>query len=210
MDFVIKLPRNQKRHDMIWVIVDRLTKSAHFMATREIASLSELAKLYVKETVSHHGVSLSIVSDRDSRFVSNFWNILQQNLRVRKLRIAREKSKAARDRQKMYADLRRRQVTFNVGDRVYLKDSSWKEVIGFGKCSKLAPMFIGSFMISEIIKAQTVVLGLPPALADIHNTFNACYLCKCKLDDKTQLLPLIDLKVDLNKKLVEDLIRIVD
>ena len=80
MDFVTKLPKTKKNHDMIWVIVDRLTKSAHFLATRENAPLHMLAELYIEEIVSKHGVPLSIVSDRDGRFISNFWKSLQREL----------------------------------------------------------------------------------------------------------------------------------
>lgn len=75
MHFVIKLPRTVRGNDMIWVIVDRLTKSAHFLATRETLPLERLAKLYIDEIVSRHGIPLSIVSDRDSRFASNYWRI---------------------------------------------------------------------------------------------------------------------------------------
>src|SRR3990170_215691 len=83
MDFVTKLPRTPRSSDMIWVVVDQLTKSAHFLATRETAPLEKLAKLYVDEVVSKHGIPLSIVSDRDSRFVSNFWQSLQRELGTR-------------------------------------------------------------------------------------------------------------------------------
>ncbi|XP_071712845.1 uncharacterized protein [Rutidosis leptorrhynchoides] len=127
-----------------------------------------------------------------------------------KVAIAREKLKAARDRQKMYADPRRRSVTFNVGDCVYLKVSTWKEVIRFGKRGKLGPRYIGPFPINEILNDQTVVLDLPLELAGIHNTFNVCYLRKCKVDDETKILPIKDLKVDLSNKLVEEPIRVVD
>ena len=57
---------------------------------------------------------------------------------------------------------------------------------------------------------QTVVLELPPELAGIHDTFNVCYLRKCKMDDESQLIPLKDLRVDLNKKLVEEPVRLLD
>ncbi|XP_071739538.1 uncharacterized protein [Rutidosis leptorrhynchoides] len=206
MDFVTKLPRTQKGHDMIWVIVDRLTKSAHFLPASETTSLSKLAQLYINEVVVQHGIPLSIMSDRDSRFVSNFWQSLQQNL----VAIAREKLKAARDRQKMYADPRRQPVTFSVGERVYLKVSPWKGVIHFGKSGKLAPRYIGPFNIRQILNDQTVVLDFPAELAGIHDTFNICYLRKCKVDDESQILPLQDLKVDMNKKLVEEPVRVVD
>ncbi|KAD2805210.1 hypothetical protein E3N88_38587 [Mikania micrantha] len=80
MDFVTKLPRTPSGHDTIWVIVDRLTKSAHFLSMRETYSMDKLAKLYINEIVVRHGVPLSIISDRDSRFTSRFWQSLQKSL----------------------------------------------------------------------------------------------------------------------------------
>ena len=73
MDFVTGLPRTQRQHDAIWVIVDRLTKSAHFLPINVEDSLEKLAQLYVDEIVRLHGVPISIVSDRDPRFTSRFW-----------------------------------------------------------------------------------------------------------------------------------------
>jgi len=80
MDFVTKLPRTPKGYDAIWVIVDRLTKSAHFLPIKETYSIERLAKLYIDEIVTRHGVPLSIVSDRDSRFTSTFWQSFQREL----------------------------------------------------------------------------------------------------------------------------------
>ena len=74
------LPRTQKGHDAIWVIVDRLTKSAHFLAINVKDPLPKLARIYIEEIVRLHGVPASIVSDRDPRFVSRFWQQLQQAL----------------------------------------------------------------------------------------------------------------------------------
>ncbi|GMH29086.1 hypothetical protein Nepgr_030929 [Nepenthes gracilis] len=73
MDFVTGLPRTPRKHDAIWVIVDRLTKSTHFLAIQTIYSRDKLAQLYVNEVVRLHGVPACIVSDRDPRFVSQFW-----------------------------------------------------------------------------------------------------------------------------------------
>ena len=73
MDFITKLPRTSNGHDTIWVIVDRLTKSAHFIPMREMDDMETFATLYLKEIVSHHGVPISIISDRDSRFTSRLW-----------------------------------------------------------------------------------------------------------------------------------------
>ncbi|GJR52783.1 putative reverse transcriptase domain-containing protein [Tanacetum coccineum] len=80
MDFVTKLPRTSNGHDTIWVIVDRLTKSAHFIPTRETDSMETLIRLYIKEIVSQHGIPISIISDRDSHFTSRFWQSLQNAL----------------------------------------------------------------------------------------------------------------------------------
>ncbi|GJZ79619.1 putative reverse transcriptase domain-containing protein [Tanacetum coccineum] len=77
MDFVTKLPKTSNGHDTIWVIVDRLTKSAHFIPTRATDSMETLTRLYIKEIVSRHGVPISIISDRDSHFTSRFWQSLQ-------------------------------------------------------------------------------------------------------------------------------------
>ncbi|GKC15537.1 putative reverse transcriptase domain-containing protein [Tanacetum coccineum] len=72
MDFITKLPRTKCGHDTIWVIVDRLTKSAHFLEIREDYSTERLARLYIDEIVARHGVPVSIISDRDGRFTSRF------------------------------------------------------------------------------------------------------------------------------------------
>jgi Integrase core domain. len=80
MDFVVGLPRSQKGYDSIWVIVDRLTKSAHFLPVKSTYPLERYAKLYIDEIVRLHGAPVSIVSDRDPRFTSRFWPCLQSAL----------------------------------------------------------------------------------------------------------------------------------
>ncbi|KAK1429939.1 hypothetical protein QVD17_12297 [Tagetes erecta] len=80
MDFVTKLPRSSHGYDTIWVIVDRLTKSAHFLPIREDYKMNKLAQVYIKEIVSRHGIPISIISDRDSRFTSRFWQKFQHEL----------------------------------------------------------------------------------------------------------------------------------
>ncbi|GJW27825.1 putative reverse transcriptase domain-containing protein [Tanacetum coccineum] len=83
MDFVTKLPRTSSGHDTIWVIVDRLTKSANFLPMRKDYKMDRLARLYLTEIVARHGVSISIISDRDSRFTSRFWQSMQEALGTR-------------------------------------------------------------------------------------------------------------------------------
>ena len=80
MDFMTSLPWTQRQHDAIWVIVDRLTKSAHFLPINVEDSLEKLAQLYVDEIVRLHGVPVLIVSDRDPRFTSGFWPSLHAAL----------------------------------------------------------------------------------------------------------------------------------
>src|SRR5262249_39245681 len=78
MDFVVGLPRTQKGHDSIWVIIDRLTKSSHFIAVKTTYSAAQLAQLYVDQIVKYHGVPVSIISDRGLQFTSKFWQRLQK------------------------------------------------------------------------------------------------------------------------------------
>lgn len=83
MDFVIGFPRTLKGLDTIWVIIDRLTKSAHFLPIRKDTSLEKLAEIYIREIVRLHGLPVSIISDRDPRFKSKFWQSLQRALGTR-------------------------------------------------------------------------------------------------------------------------------
>ncbi|GKC23669.1 reverse transcriptase domain-containing protein [Tanacetum coccineum] len=83
MDFFTKLPKTSSGHDTIWVIVDRLTKSAHFLQMKKTDSMDRLMRLYLKEVVSRNGVPVFIISDRDGRFTSHFWQSLQKALGIR-------------------------------------------------------------------------------------------------------------------------------
>ncbi|GJT38582.1 putative reverse transcriptase domain-containing protein [Tanacetum coccineum] len=80
MDFVTKFPKTSSSQDAIWVITDRLTKSAHFLPMKETDSMEKLTRQYLKEVVSRHGVPVSIISDRDSKFTSYFWQSLNRAL----------------------------------------------------------------------------------------------------------------------------------
>ena len=79
MDFLVGLPLTGRKHDSVWVVVDRLTKSAHFLSMRIDYSLDKLAELYIKEIVRLHGIPISIILERDSRFTSRFWGKLQED-----------------------------------------------------------------------------------------------------------------------------------
>ena len=80
MDFLMGLPTTRKGHNAVWIVVDRLTKSSHFLPMKESDTVETLARLYVREIVRLHGVPISIVSDRDARFTSKFWQALQRAL----------------------------------------------------------------------------------------------------------------------------------
>ncbi|GJR35959.1 putative reverse transcriptase domain-containing protein [Tanacetum coccineum] len=227
MDFVTKLPKSSQGYDTIWVIVDRLTKSAIFVPMRETDPMDKLARMYLKEVVTRHGIPVSIICDRDPRFASNFWRSLQNALgtnldmstayhpqtdgqsertiqtledmlracvidfgkgwvnhlplvefsynnsyhasikaapfealygrkcrspvcwtevgeaqilgpeliqeTTEKIVQIKQRMQAARDRQKSYADLKRKPMDFQVRDNVMLKVSPWKGVVRFGK-----------------------------------------------------------------------------
>ena len=80
MDFVVGLPRTPKQNDSIWVMVDRLTKSAHFIPDKSIYMAEDYGRIYINEIVSLHGISLSIISDRGAQFTSRFWKAFQKGL----------------------------------------------------------------------------------------------------------------------------------
>src|ERR1044072_6605329 len=80
MDFVTGLPRTSLGHDTIWVMVDRLTKAAHFLPISIKSSLEKLTQIYIKEIVRLHGIPFSIISDRDPRFTSKFSESLHKTI----------------------------------------------------------------------------------------------------------------------------------
>ena len=80
MDFVVGLPLTSNGRNQVWVVVDRLTKTARFIPIRDTWGASKLAEVYMKEIVRFHGVPTSIVSDRDAKFLSNFWKKFQEAL----------------------------------------------------------------------------------------------------------------------------------
>ncbi|KAK9048711.1 hypothetical protein SSX86_032323 [Deinandra increscens subsp. villosa] len=126
-----------------------------------------------------------------------------------KLDLIRARLKAAQDRQKSYADKRRRPIEFKKGDMVLLKVSPWKGVIRFRKRGKLSPRFIGPFKILARVGDNAYQLELPEELSGIHNTFHVSNLRKC-LADESAYVPLDDLVVDKKLNYVERPIAILD
>nr|GEX37256.1 putative reverse transcriptase domain-containing protein [Tanacetum cinerariifolium] len=128
MDIVTKLPRTSSGHDTIWVIVDRLTKSAHFLSMREDYKMDRLARLYLSEIVARHGAEVG-----EGHLIRP--KLAQET--TKKISQIKDRLKAARNRQKSYADKRRKPLEFSIGDHVLLKVSPWKGVVRFGKKGKL-------------------------------------------------------------------------
>nr|GEY38034.1 hypothetical protein [Tanacetum cinerariifolium] len=183
MDFVTKLPRTSSGDDTIWVIVDRLTKSAHFLPIREDYKMDRLARLYLNKIVSRHGVSTSIISDRDSRFTQESVARQLYGLRLKK---------------------RRKPLELSVGNYVLLKVSPWKGVVRFGKNGKLAPRFVGPFEIVEKVGPMAYRLYLPEELNGVHETFHVSNLKKCLVDPTLQV-PLDEIQVDAKLNFMKNL-----
>ncbi|GJX03718.1 putative reverse transcriptase domain-containing protein [Tanacetum coccineum] len=116
---------------------------------------------------------------------------------------------AARDRQKSYADVRRKPLEFQVGDKVMLKVSPWKGVIRFGKRGKLNPRYIGPFKIIAKVGTVAYRLELPEQLSRVHSTFHVSNLKKC-MSDEPLAIPLDEIQVDDKLHFIEEPVEIMD
>ncbi|GKD43348.1 putative reverse transcriptase domain-containing protein [Tanacetum coccineum] len=121
----------------------------------------------------------------------------------------KQRIQAARDRQKSYADLKRKPMEFQVGDRVMLKVSPWKGVVRFGKRGKLNPRYVGPFKVLEKVGAIAYKLELPQELSRVHNTFHVSNLKKCYADEPLAV-PLDGLHIDDKLHFVEEPVEIMD
>nr|GEZ99774.1 putative reverse transcriptase domain-containing protein [Tanacetum cinerariifolium] len=110
---------------------------------------------------------------------------------------------------KSYADLKRKPIEFQVGDKVMLKVLPWKEVVRFGKRGKLNPRYVGSFKVLERVRDVTYKVDLPEELSRVHNTFHMTNLKKCHAD-KPLAVPLDGLHFDDKLHFVEEPVEIVD
>ncbi|GJY71743.1 hypothetical protein Tco_0475446 [Tanacetum coccineum] len=116
---------------------------------------------------------------------------------------------AVQDRQKSYADKRRKLLEFHVRYMVMLKVSPWKGVIRFGKRGKLNPQYIGPFKILAIVGPIAYQIELPQELSSVHNVFHVCNLKKC-LSDETLVIALEEIEVDDKLNFVEEPVEIMD
>ncbi|GJV68414.1 putative reverse transcriptase domain-containing protein [Tanacetum coccineum] len=219
MDFVTNFQQTATGQDMIWVIIDRLTKSAHFFPMREDDTLEKLTRQYLKEVVSRNGVPVSIIFDRDGRFSSHFWKSLNKALvtipALRLLRLRRCMGASA-DHLSVglkleisYADVRRKPLEFQVKDKLMLKVSPWKGVIHFGKRGKLNPRYIGAFKIIAKVGIVAYQLELPEQLSRVHSTFHVSNLKKCTSHEPLAI-PLDEIQVDDKLHFIEEPVEIMD
>ncbi|GJU89749.1 putative reverse transcriptase domain-containing protein [Tanacetum coccineum] len=261
MDFVTKLPKTSQGYDTIWVIVDRLTKSAIFTPMRETDPLDKLARMYLKENALGANLDMSTAyhpqtDGQSERTIQTLEDMLRacaidfgkgwvnhlplvefsynnsyhasikaapfEALYGRKCRSPvcwtevgeaqilgpeliqettekiiqiKQRMQAARDRQKSYADLKRKPMEFQVGDKVMLKVSPWKGVVRFGKRGKLNPRYVGPFKVIERVGEVAYKLELPEELSRVHNTFHVSNLKKCHADEPLAV-PLDGLHLD--------------
>ncbi|WVZ93871.1 hypothetical protein U9M48_039824 [Paspalum notatum var. saurae] len=258
MDFIVGLPRTQKGYNSIWVVVDCLTKIAHFIPVNSTYFGAKLAELYISRIVCLHGVTKRIISDRGSQFTSRFSEQLHDSLDI-KLRFSTayypqtngqtertnqiledmlracaiqygtgwdkclpyaefsynnsyqaslKKSpfealygKLTGKKQRSYADVRRRDLSFKVDDHVYLKVSPMR--------GKLAPRYIGRLKILEKKGEVAYHLELPPSLLGVHDVFHVSQLKKCLRVPEEQA-PLEGLEVQEDLTYTEHLVKILD
>nr|XP_016438091.1 PREDICTED: uncharacterized protein LOC107764080 [Nicotiana tabacum] len=213
MDFMVGLPQTFKKHDSIWVIVDRLTKSTHFLPVKTTYTVPQYATLYIKEIVQLHGSPESIISDRGAQFTAQFWKSFQEGLgwfeigetkligpdivqdALRKVKLIQERLKIAQSRQRSYADIRRRDLEFKVGDYVFLKVSPMKGIMRFGRKGKFSPKYIGPSPILERNGRVAYRLALPPVLSSVHLIFHVSMLKKY-FHDSSHVIDRQDIEFD--------------
>ncbi|XP_025692702.1 uncharacterized protein [Arachis hypogaea] len=192
MDFVTGLPRTRSGFDAIWVIVERLTKSAHFLPIRISCSMDELARLYIKEIVRLHGVPSSIVSDH--LVAETAENI--KKIRARML--------TAQSRQKSYADQRRKPLEFEVGEHVFLRVTLTTGIRRAIKTKKLNLRYIGPFEILRRFGPVAYQVALPLHLSNLHDIFHVSQLRKYTSDVAHVLEPeLVELRENLTFQLTQ-------
>ncbi|GJS29857.1 putative reverse transcriptase domain-containing protein [Tanacetum coccineum] len=231
MDLITKLPRSRSGHDAIWVIVDRLTKSAHFLAIRDDFNTEKLARLYIDVIVARHGVPVSIISDRYGRFTSHFWQTVQRALGIRlDLSTAyhlQTDGHSERTIQTLEDMLRECVIDFGGSWDVHLplaefsynniyhssiRCAPFKALYG-RKCRSpvlWAEVGEGSLIGPELVlETRDKVVRLPEEFKYVHDIFHVSNLKKC-LADANLHVPLDEIKVDETLCFVKEPIEIME
>nr|XP_016478556.1 PREDICTED: uncharacterized protein LOC107799931 [Nicotiana tabacum] len=205
MDFITGLPNSRRKFNSIWVIVDRLTKSAHFLPVRTTYSAEDNASLYIKEIVRLHGVPFSIISDRGVQFTANFWRSFQEDFKgswedhLPLIEFAYNNSYHVDIQMAPYEALYGRKCRSPIG---------WFDV---GETKLLGPKLVQQAIekIVQRIGRVAYKLDLPPELEAIHPVFHISMLRKF-LGDPSCISPIEDIEVSENLSYEEIPVAILD
>ncbi|GJT80916.1 putative reverse transcriptase domain-containing protein [Tanacetum coccineum] len=203
MDFVTKLPKTSQGYDTIWSDGKR--------RTRTIQTLEDTAACFI-----YKAAPFEALYGRKCRSPVCWTEVGEAQIlgpeliqeTTEKIIQIKQRMQAARDRQKSYADLKRKPMEFQVGDKVMLKVSPWKGVVRFGKRGKLNPRYVGPFKVIERVGEVAYKLKLPEELSRVHNTFHVSNLKKCHADEPLAV-PLDGLNLDDKLHFVEEPVEIV-
>ncbi|GJY77245.1 putative reverse transcriptase domain-containing protein [Tanacetum coccineum] len=202
------MPKTTTGQDTIWVIVDRLTKSAHFLPMRKYDILEKLTRQYLKEVVSRHGVPVSIISDRDGKFTSHLWKSLHKALGTRlDMSTAyhpQTNGQSERTIQTLEDMLRACVLDFGKGLKLEIVSSLAQ------RSSMRQPRRLFKSRVI-IAKVGTVAyrLELPEQLSKVYSTFHVSNLKKC-MSDETLAIPLDEIQVDDKLYFIEEPVEIMD
>ncbi|GJT05013.1 putative reverse transcriptase domain-containing protein [Tanacetum coccineum] len=231
MDFVTKLPKTSQGYDTIWEVVTRHGVPVSIICDRDprfasnfwrslqnaLGTNLDMSTAYHPQTDGQSKRTIQTLEDMLRTCVIDFGKVgeaqilgpeLIQETTERIIQI-KQRMQAARDRQKSYADLKRKPMEFQVGDKVMLKVLPWKGVIHFGKQGKLNPKYVGPFKVLGNVGEVAYKLELPEELSRVHNTFHVSNLKKCYADEPLAVL-LDGLHFNDKLQLVEEPIEIVD
>ncbi|GJW95082.1 putative reverse transcriptase domain-containing protein [Tanacetum coccineum] len=179
-----------------------------YLKEKALGTSLDMSTAYHLETDGQSERTIQTLEDMLRAYVVDFRNEIVQETTEKVIRI-KQRIQAARDRQKSYADLKRKPMEFQVRDRVMLKVSPWNGVIHFDKRGKLNPMYVGPFKVLAKVGAVAFKVELPQELSRVHSTFHVSNLKKCYFDEPLAI-PLDGLHIDDKLRFMEEPVEIMD